>query len=79
MFWRRRKIGILSIPDNVAISVRNLKKTFKASKFSSKAAVTAISDLTFDVPKSGIFVLLGSNGQVRCRPVSDKGYSFSDI
>jgi ATP-binding cassette subfamily A (ABC1) protein 3 len=51
----------LTIPDNVAISVRNLKKTFKTSVFSS-TVVTAISDLTLDIPKYGIFVLLGSNG-----------------
>jgi len=52
----------MTIPDNVAISVRNLKKTFGASLFNSKSVVTAISDLTLDIPKSGIFVLLGSNG-----------------
>jgi hypothetical protein len=61
MFWRRKNVDNLTIPDNVAISVRNLKKTFKTSVFSS-TVVTAISDLTLDIPKYGIFVLLGSNG-----------------
>lgn len=62
MFWKRQKVVNLEIPENIAISVRNLKKTFKSSIFSSKPVVTAISDLSFDIPKSGIFVLLGSNG-----------------
>ena len=62
MFWKRQKVGNLSLPANVAISVRNLKKEFKTSIFTSKSIVTAISDLTLDIPKSGIFVLLGSNG-----------------
>jgi ATP-binding cassette, subfamily A (ABC1), member 3 len=62
MFWRKQRVNNLAIPDDVAISVRNLKKVFKTSIFSSKSVVTAISDLTFDIPKSGIFVLLGSNG-----------------
>ena len=53
----------ISIPDGVAISVKNLQKTFKPAFFRrSKGTVTAIADLSFDVPKNGIFVLLGSNG-----------------
>jgi ATP-binding cassette subfamily A (ABC1) protein 3 len=63
MFWKKREPSTgLSIPENVAISIRNLNKTFKTSWFSSKSDVTAIADLTVDIPKSGIFVLLGSNG-----------------
>jgi ATP-binding cassette, subfamily A (ABC1), member 3 len=62
MFWKKQNINNLLIPDNVAISVRNLKKVFKTSIFSSNSVITAISDLTFDIPKSGLFVLLGSNG-----------------
>lgn len=62
MFRKRQEVDNLSMPANVAISVRNLKKEFKTSIFSSKSIVTAISDLTLDIPKSGIFVLLGSNG-----------------
>ncbi|KAF5385138.1 hypothetical protein D9615_001087 [Tricholomella constricta] len=61
-FWQKRRHEILTIPEDVAISVRNLNKTFKTPWFSRKAAVTAIADLSFDIPKSGIFVLLGSNG-----------------
>ncbi|KAG5653904.1 hypothetical protein H0H81_009496 [Sphagnurus paluster] len=62
IFWKSRKPENLTIPDDVAISVRNLNKTFKTSWFSRKDSVTAISDLSLDVPKTGIFVLLGSNG-----------------
>ncbi|RDB29443.1 ABC transporter A family member 2 [Hypsizygus marmoreus] len=63
MFWKRRATENISIPDNIAISVRNLNKTFKTTAFfRSKKTVTAISDLSFDIPKHGIFVLLGSNG-----------------
>ncbi|KAJ7825556.1 hypothetical protein B0H14DRAFT_3145277 [Mycena olivaceomarginata] len=43
----------------LAVSVRGLGKTFK-SLFCSE--VTAILDLTLDIPRSGIFVLWGSNG-----------------
>lgn len=65
MFWQKRqRPDELSIPDNVAISIRNLNKTFKTSLLKPKAVVTAISDLSLDIPKSGIFVLLGSNGCV---------------
>ncbi|EIW87313.1 P-loop containing nucleoside triphosphate hydrolase protein [Coniophora puteana RWD-64-598 SS2] len=50
-------------PDGVAISIRNLSKVFPASMFKrEKGSVTAVSDLSLDIPKSGIFVLLGSNG-----------------
>lgn len=46
-----------TIPPDTAISVRNLGKDFRG-----KGNVTAIADLTLDIPKSGIYVLLGSNG-----------------
>ncbi|KAG1886233.1 hypothetical protein F4604DRAFT_1675882 [Suillus subluteus] len=66
-FWsccrRQKKSDLPPHPDGVAISVRNLGKTFSPSMFHrEKRRVTAIADLSFDVPKSGIFVLLGSNG-----------------
>lgn len=64
-FWKKPEVNDhTAIDTGVAISVRNLQKTFKKSPFSSKNAVTAIADLSFDVPKTGIFVLLGSNGYV---------------
>ncbi|THH01206.1 hypothetical protein EW026_g1452 [Hermanssonia centrifuga] len=53
------------IPADVAISVRGLGKDFKTSLFGGKkSVVTAIGDLSLDVPKFGIYVLLGSNGFV---------------
>ncbi|KAF9011286.1 hypothetical protein BDQ17DRAFT_1298756 [Cyathus striatus] len=61
-FWKRKSTTVQhgqTIPDDVAISVRNLTKTFKPPLFSTKGSVTAVSDLSFDVPKTGIFVLLG--------------------
>ncbi|KAG1879528.1 hypothetical protein C8R48DRAFT_589537 [Suillus tomentosus] len=66
-FWsccrRQKKADRPTHPNGVAISVRNLGKTFSPSLFHrEKRPVTAIADLSFDVPKSGIFVLLGSNG-----------------
>ncbi|KAH8119799.1 P-loop containing nucleoside triphosphate hydrolase protein [Phellopilus nigrolimitatus] len=53
-----------SLPPNTAISIRNLKKTFSARPWWSwrRQDITAIVDLTLDIPKFGIFVLLGSNG-----------------
>lgn len=54
-----------SIPDNVAVSIKNLGKTFSTSLLRPKKnVITAVDDLTLDIPKHGIFVLLGSNGYV---------------
>ncbi|KAG1813914.1 uncharacterized protein BJ212DRAFT_1274572 [Suillus subaureus] len=66
-FWsccrRQKKANIPPHPDGVAISVRNLGKTFSPSMLHrEKRPAIAIADLSFNVPKSGIFVLLGSNG-----------------
>ncbi|KAH7911599.1 hypothetical protein BJ138DRAFT_1062831 [Hygrophoropsis aurantiaca] len=66
-FWsccRRTKKAELPLhPDGTAISIRNLGKVFPSSLLHrEKGPVTAIADLTLNVPKSGIFVLLGSNG-----------------
>ncbi|KAJ6601121.1 hypothetical protein DFH09DRAFT_1020416 [Mycena vulgaris] len=61
--WGRRKREALHIPPDVAVSIQGLGKTYNTSMFNRKGGnVTAVSDLTFDVPKLGIFVLLGSNG-----------------
>ncbi|KAK0217586.1 hypothetical protein EDD85DRAFT_990713 [Armillaria nabsnona] len=52
-----------SIPNDVAVSIKNLGKTFSTSLLRpTKNVVTAVNDLTLDIPKHGIFVLLGSNG-----------------
>lgn len=48
-------------PD-IAISIRNLGKDFDTSWLSRGGLVTAISDLSLEIPKFGIYVLLGSNG-----------------
>ena len=53
-----------SIDDNIAISIKNLNKNFRTSMIRSKGLVTAIADLSLEIPKRGIFVLLGSNGCV---------------
>jgi len=64
-FWKKSGAeGQQKLDDNLAISVKHLKKTFKSSWFSSKTAVMAVDDLSLDIPKTGIFVLLGSNGCV---------------
>ncbi|KAJ7508422.1 hypothetical protein B0H11DRAFT_2304369 [Mycena galericulata] len=61
--WGRRKREPLHIAADVAVSLQGLGKTFNTSLFNRKGGnVTAISDLTLDVPRLGIFVLLGSNG-----------------
>lgn len=52
------------LPENTAISIKNLKKIYRSPRFSRKKDVIAIEDLSLDIPKTGIFVLLGSNGQV---------------
>ena len=55
-----------SVTPSTAISIRHLRKTFNTSHWWSrrKSEVEAVADLTLDIPKSGIFVLLGSNGCV---------------
>ncbi|KAJ7157322.1 hypothetical protein C8R46DRAFT_1040351 [Mycena filopes] len=61
--WGRRKRGTLNIPADVAVSVQGLGKTFNTSMLNRKGGnVTAVDDLTLDIPRVGIFVLLGSNG-----------------
>ena len=52
------------MPENTAISIRNLTKVYKTSRFYSKGDIAAVTNLTLDIPKTGIFVLLGSNGCV---------------
>ena len=70
MFRRDRKLAVDEAlpppPLNTAISIRHLRKTFNTSHWWSrrKSEVEAVADLTLDIPKSGIFVLLGSNGCV---------------
>ena len=50
-------------PADTAISIRNLNKTFTSPWWKRKNEdVVAIADLSMDIPKHGIFVLLGSNG-----------------
>ncbi|KAF7436184.1 hypothetical protein PC9H_003010 [Pleurotus ostreatus] len=62
-FWRRRARGPVEPPaEGIAISIKNLQKTFSTSMFGKGNTVTAIKDLSFAVPKYGIYVLLGSNG-----------------
>ncbi|KAF9225247.1 P-loop containing nucleoside triphosphate hydrolase protein [Gyrodon lividus] len=66
-FWSccrgRRRAELPPHPSGAAISIRNLRKTFSPSIFRrEKGPVTAIADLSVDIPKSGVFVLLGSNG-----------------
>ena len=68
LFWRRHASNDEAIekpPPGIAISVRNLRKTFNTAWWKwDKQNVTAIEDLSMDIPKGGIFVLLGSNGLV---------------
>ncbi|KAJ7239752.1 hypothetical protein B0H12DRAFT_1204157 [Mycena haematopus] len=72
--WGRRKREVLTIPPDVAVSIQGLGKTFNTSLFNRKGGnVTAVSDLTFDVPRLGIFVLLGSNGAGKSTTLSVVG------
>lgn len=52
-------------PDSPAISVQSVGKTFVSRSWRGrKSFVTAIDKLSLDIPRGGIFVLLGSNGYV---------------
>ncbi|CAA7266935.1 unnamed protein product [Cyclocybe aegerita] len=63
VFWKKASsYQAPPMPENTAISIRHLTKVYKTSRFSSKGDVTAVTDLSLDIPKTGIFVLLGSNG-----------------
>jgi ATP-binding cassette, subfamily A (ABC1), member 3 len=57
----KRREPLPAHPDGAAISVRNMRKTFSAGLFGGKR-VTAIEDLSFTIPKTGIWILLGANG-----------------
>ncbi|KAJ7706884.1 hypothetical protein B0H17DRAFT_972841 [Mycena rosella] len=59
---RRRTDEKRPIDVSLAVSIEGLGKTFKSFFGRKSKNVTAIADLTMDVPRSGIFVLLGSNG-----------------
>ncbi|KAF9004918.1 P-loop containing nucleoside triphosphate hydrolase protein [Hymenopellis radicata] len=62
-FSKRQAPVLPQLKDGLAISIKNLGKTFSTSFFRPKKnVVTAVDDLTLDIPKYGIFVLLGSNG-----------------
>ena len=51
------------MPPDVAISIKHLGKDFRTRRlWGRKNVVTAVEDLSLDIPKTGIFVLLGSNG-----------------
>ncbi|OSD01185.1 P-loop containing nucleoside triphosphate hydrolase protein [Trametes coccinea BRFM310] len=79
-FWARRSKNSSghSMTEGVAISMRNVGKEFRPSIFSKKKdVVTAISDLSLDIPKNGIYVLLGPNGQVSLSAVAGKSTVMS--
>lgn len=66
-FWRKRQSSMedstVPMSPGTAISIRNLGKDFQTSMFKrDKGLVTAVADLSLDIPKTGIYVLLGSNG-----------------
>ena len=57
--------GAPVIAPDTAISICNLGKDFKPGFFKrEKDVVTAVTDLSLEIPKFGIYVLLGSNGCV---------------
>ncbi|CAL1693884.1 unnamed protein product [Somion occarium] len=77
-FWRRRRQSqsevTMPIPSDVAVSIRHLGKDFDTSIFNrGKGVVTAVSDLSLDIPKFGIYVLLGSNGAGKSTTMSILG------
>ena len=64
-FWRTKEQSAVDhvVPPDAAISIRNLGKDFRTSIFGGKKnRVVAVSDLSLEIPKYGIYVLLGSNG-----------------
>ena len=62
------------MPPGIAISIKNLGKDFRTSMFKKGGGlVTAVADLSLEIPKTGIFVLLGSNGYVSRRTKRDDG------
>ncbi|KAL6298600.1 hypothetical protein BKA93DRAFT_743844 [Sparassis latifolia] len=77
--FRRRKRAFAeedahTIAPDMAISIRNLGKDFDTSKwFWGKGRVTAVADLSLDIPKYGIYVLLGSNGAGKSTTMSILG------
>lgn len=58
----RKKITTPAHPDGAAISVRNLRKSFSNASIFNRKRMVAIEDLSFTIPASGIWILLGANG-----------------
>ncbi|KAG8766793.1 hypothetical protein FRC15_006111, partial [Serendipita sp. 397] len=58
----KKRVDKPAHPEGAAIAVRNLRKTFPSSKIFGRNRMTAIEDLSFTVPKTGIWILLGANG-----------------
>lgn len=58
----KKQVDAPSHPEGAAIAVRNLKKTFSTSGLFRSRKMTAIDDLSFSIPTSGIWILLGANG-----------------
>ncbi|KDQ62888.1 hypothetical protein JAAARDRAFT_168184 [Jaapia argillacea MUCL 33604] len=75
--FRKQRVeedGHPAMSPNTAISIRNLSKVFNTSTFRrGKGLVTAVADLTLDIPKYGIYVLLGSNGAGKSTTLSILG------
>lgn len=64
---RRQADSVTELDPNTAIKLEHLSKTYRTKTlglFGGKT-VTAIEDLSFDVPKGEIFCLLGRNGAAK--------------
>lgn len=66
--------AVASPPPGVAISIRDLTKTYSPPLFRrSRGAVHAVRGLSLDIPTNGIYVLLGANGAGKSTTLSILG------
>ncbi|KAH9926492.1 uncharacterized protein B0H18DRAFT_1118977 [Fomitopsis serialis] len=83
-FWRKKTVepdeGVQQMPPGIAISIKNLGKDFRTSMFKKGGGlVTAVADLSLEIPKTGIFVLLGSNGAGKSTTMRNEAPSTGTI
>lgn len=68
IFGRKKKTEAAeALPSEVAVRISHISKTYDTRWYNigRKKGVVAIEDLSFDVPRGGVFCLLGRNGSAK--------------
>ncbi|KAL1409650.1 hypothetical protein Q8F55_003646 [Vanrija albida] len=67
IFGRKKTAEAEPLPSDVAVRLSHISKTYDTRWYNigRKKGVVAIEDLSFDVPRGGVFCLLGRNGSAK--------------